>query len=128
MHSYLDDVLGRIQDLLVLNTPDNGYQHLLSSEDQNFLYETTGSLIVSSNLPPEVSITEDSNLCNVNTVASTLACMFTHLPIALHCHNIIIFLGLKVAHVENNGLGRWLNANPNGQSVVWIFIILHKKI
>ncbi|KAK3101339.1 hypothetical protein FSP39_002843 [Pinctada imbricata] len=53
MNQYLDDVLRRIQDLLVLNTPDNGYQHLLSNEDQNFIYETAASLIVSSSLPPE---------------------------------------------------------------------------
>lgn len=52
---YIEDVLSRIQDLLMLNTPDNGYQHLLSNEDQLFIYETAGSLIVSSNLMPEVS-------------------------------------------------------------------------
>ncbi|XP_056000713.1 exportin-T-like isoform X2 [Ostrea edulis] len=50
---YIEDVLSRIQDLLMLNTPDNGYQHLLSNEDQLFIYETAGSLIVSSNLMPE---------------------------------------------------------------------------
>jgi len=37
-----------------LNTPDNGYQHLLSNEDQQFVYETAGSLIVTSNFDPEV--------------------------------------------------------------------------
>ena len=42
-----------MEDLLVLSTPDNGFQHLLSNEDQLFLYETAGSLIVSSSFPPE---------------------------------------------------------------------------
>lgn len=55
LNPYIEDVLSRIQDLLVLNTPDNGYQHLLSNEDQLFIYETAGSLIVSSSLSPEVS-------------------------------------------------------------------------
>ena len=49
--------------------------------------------------------------------------MFTHLPIVLHCHNVINFLGRKVAQTENNGLSLWLNANMNGQSVVRIFRI-----
>lgn len=53
LNPYIEDVLSRIQDLLVLNTPDNGYQHLLSNEDQLFIYETAGSLIVSSSLSPE---------------------------------------------------------------------------
>ncbi|KAJ8301279.1 hypothetical protein KUTeg_020266 [Tegillarca granosa] len=53
MNAYLEDILKRIQDLLVLNTPDNGYQRYLSNEDQLFVYETAGSLIVSSTLPVE---------------------------------------------------------------------------
>ena len=44
---YLDDLLKRIQDLLVLQTP--------GSQDQMFIYETTGILIVQSNFAPEVS-------------------------------------------------------------------------
>ncbi|XP_053377142.1 exportin-T-like isoform X1 [Mercenaria mercenaria] len=53
INNYIDDIFKRIGDLLVLNTPDNGYQHLLSNDDQLFVYETAGSLIVSSNFPPE---------------------------------------------------------------------------
>ncbi|XP_050413849.2 exportin-T isoform X2 [Patella vulgata] len=53
MNSYLEDVLKRIQDLLALNTPDNGYQHLLSDDDQLFIYETAGVLVVASDFPPE---------------------------------------------------------------------------
>ncbi|KAL4226182.1 hypothetical protein ACF0H5_014168 [Mactra antiquata] len=53
INNYIDDILDRIGDLLILNTPDNGYQHLLSNEDQLFVYETAGSLIVSSNFPME---------------------------------------------------------------------------
>ena len=56
INNYIDDIFKRIGDLLILNTPDNGYQHLLSNEDQLFVYETAGSLIVSSNFPPEVSL------------------------------------------------------------------------
>ncbi|XP_062575597.1 exportin-T-like isoform X1 [Saccostrea cucullata] len=53
LNPYVEEVLSRVQDLLVLNTPDNGYQHLLSNEDQLFIYETVSSLIVSSSLSPE---------------------------------------------------------------------------
>ncbi|KAH3816261.1 exportin-T-like isoform X2 [Dreissena polymorpha] len=53
VQNYIDDIFKQIGDLLTLNTPDNGYQHLLSNEDQLFLYETAGNLIVSSNFPPE---------------------------------------------------------------------------
>ena len=58
------------------------------------------------------------------TAASLHTRAFAHLPIVLHCYDVIIFLGRKVAHVENNGLGRWLNANPYGQSVIRIFRII----
>lgn len=53
MQNYIEDIFKQMEDLLVLSTPDNGYQHLLSNEDQLFLYETAGSLIVSSSFPPE---------------------------------------------------------------------------
>ena len=55
------------------------------------------------------------------TVASMHTCASAHLPIVLHCYDVIIFLVRKVAQIENNGLGRWLNANPYGQSVIRIF-------
>ena len=57
MQNYIEDIFKQMEDLLVLSTPDNGYQHLLSNEDQLFLYETAGSLIVSSSFPPEKKAT-----------------------------------------------------------------------
>ena len=32
-----------------------------------------------------------------------------------NCRDVIIKCGQKVAHLENNGLGWWQNANLNGQ-------------
>ena len=40
------------------------------------------------------------------TVPSMHTRAFAHLPIVLHCYDVIIFLGRKVAQIENNGLGR----------------------
>ena len=55
---FLEEVFTRLQDLLVLNAPAgsnaNGVPHLLSDEDQLFVYETASTLIISSTLPPEV--------------------------------------------------------------------------
>ena len=53
IQNYIEDIFKQMEDLLVLSTPDNGNQHLLSNDDQLFLYETAGSLIVSSTFPPE---------------------------------------------------------------------------
>ena len=63
---------------------------------------------------------EDSNHCLVFVHVHVHA-----LLIFLKYHDVIIFLGRKVAYVENNGLGSWLNAYPNGQSVIRIFRIAH---
>ena len=38
-------------------------------------------------------------------------------------HNVIIYVGRKVAHVLNIGLGRCLNPNQNGHAVVAILRI-----
>lgn len=54
LQPYLDEVLTQVDGLLVLNTPDNGVLHSLSNNDQLFLYETAGVLIVQSAVPPEV--------------------------------------------------------------------------
>ena len=51
-----------------------------------------------------------------------------HLPIVFDCHEVIIKCGQKVAHIENNGLGRWLNANLNGQFVIAIWRIAPKVL
>ncbi|XP_076106446.1 exportin-T-like isoform X1 [Mytilus galloprovincialis] len=77
IHNYVEEILQRIQDLLVLNTPDNGYQHLLSSDDQLFLYETAGSLIVCSNLPSEKKQTLMKNL--LSPIATKFESLLTKL-------------------------------------------------
>uniref|UniRef100_A0A8C5WGZ8 Exportin-T n=1 Tax=Leptobrachium leishanense TaxID=445787 RepID=A0A8C5WGZ8_9ANUR len=48
MNAFVEDILNRIQDLLELSPPENGFQTLLSSDDQLFIYETAGVLIVNS--------------------------------------------------------------------------------
>ncbi|KAJ6651387.1 hypothetical protein lerEdw1_020960 [Lerista edwardsae] len=53
MNPFIEDVLNRIQDLLELSPPENGYQALLSSDDQLFIYETAGVLIVNSDYSAE---------------------------------------------------------------------------
>ncbi|GFO01906.1 exportin-t-like [Plakobranchus ocellatus] len=50
---YLEEVLKQMQDLLIINSPENGLGHLLSDSDQLFLYETASTLVVSSSLGPE---------------------------------------------------------------------------
>ena len=62
---YLAEVFAQLQDLLVLNAPAgcsaNGVPHLLSEDDQLFIYETASTLIISSTLQPEVGAV--SSLC-----------------------------------------------------------------
>uniref|UniRef100_A0A803TJA3 Exportin-T n=1 Tax=Anolis carolinensis TaxID=28377 RepID=A0A803TJA3_ANOCA len=53
MNPFTEDVLNRIQDLLELSPPENGYQALLTSDDQLFIYETAGVLIVNSDYSAE---------------------------------------------------------------------------
>uniref|UniRef100_A0A8C5KNW4 Exportin-T n=1 Tax=Jaculus jaculus TaxID=51337 RepID=A0A8C5KNW4_JACJA len=53
MNPFIEDILNRIQDLLTLSPPENGYQSLLSSNDQLFIYETAGVLILNSEYPAE---------------------------------------------------------------------------
>ncbi|KAJ8373549.1 hypothetical protein SKAU_G00041290 [Synaphobranchus kaupii] len=48
MNSYIEDILNRIQDLLELSPPENGYLTLLTGDDQLFVFETAGVLIVNS--------------------------------------------------------------------------------
>ncbi|XP_035825468.1 exportin-T isoform X2 [Aplysia californica] len=50
---YLEEVLKQMQDLLTINSPDNGLTHSLSDGDQLFIYETASTLVVSSALEPE---------------------------------------------------------------------------
>ena len=76
-----------------------------------------------------IGLENSRKLKTIRKIRTTVASMHTrasaHLPIVLHCYDVINFLGRKVAQIENNGLGRWLNANPHGQSVIRIFRILH---
>lgn len=61
MLNYAHDVLKRLQTLLVIS-PDNGYQQLLSGDDQLFLYESAGILIVASGAVPEKQLLYMNNL------------------------------------------------------------------
>jgi len=54
MQNYLEQILTRMHGLMVLNSPDNGMKPILSPEDQQFMYETSGVLIVQSQFTPEV--------------------------------------------------------------------------
>lgn len=51
---YLEEMLKQMQELLVVNSPDNGICHSLSESDQLFIYETASTLIVASSIEPEV--------------------------------------------------------------------------
>ena len=46
--------------------------------------------------------------------------VYAHLPIVFDCRDVIIKCGQRVAHIKDNALGRWLNANLNGQFVIAI--------
>ncbi|XP_038054110.1 exportin-T-like [Patiria miniata] len=50
---FSEDILKRIQDLLVIAPPENGHQLLLTSDDQLFIYEAAGTIISSSSYGPE---------------------------------------------------------------------------
>lgn len=54
MTPYVEEMLKQMQDLLVVNSPDNGISHSLSDSDQLFIYETASTLIVASTIEPEV--------------------------------------------------------------------------
>ncbi|XP_068442409.1 exportin-T [Clinocottus analis] len=51
MTAFIEDVLTRIQDLLKLALPDNGFPALLTSDDQLFMFEAAGVLIVQADCP-----------------------------------------------------------------------------
>ncbi|XP_033994291.1 exportin-T isoform X1 [Trematomus bernacchii] len=53
MNAFIEDVLTRIQDLLELNPPENGFPALLTSDDQLFMFEAAGVLIVHGESPME---------------------------------------------------------------------------
>ncbi|XP_071190421.1 exportin-T isoform X7 [Salvelinus alpinus] len=53
MNSFIEDILSRIQDLLELSPPENGFPALLTSDDQLFIFETAGVLIVHGESPAE---------------------------------------------------------------------------
>ncbi|XP_075712993.1 exportin-T isoform X1 [Rhinoderma darwinii] len=64
MNAFVEDILSRIQDLLDLSPPENGFQTLLSSDDKLFIYETAGVLIVNSDYPAERKSILMRNLLN----------------------------------------------------------------
>lgn len=54
VHSYTEDILRRMQDLLALAPPENGMAvGLLSPDDQLYLYETAAILIINSHFEAE---------------------------------------------------------------------------
>uniref|UniRef100_A0A3Q3IYG4 Exportin-T n=1 Tax=Monopterus albus TaxID=43700 RepID=A0A3Q3IYG4_MONAL len=53
MNAFIEDILTRIQDLLELAPPENGFPALLTSDDQLFIFETAGILIVNGDSPVE---------------------------------------------------------------------------
>ncbi|XP_052410678.1 exportin-T [Carassius gibelio] len=53
MNAFIEDILSRIQDLLELAPPENGFPALLTSDDQLFMFETVGVLIVNGESPAE---------------------------------------------------------------------------
>ncbi|XP_017158473.1 exportin-T isoform X1 [Poecilia reticulata] len=54
MTAFIEDILTRIQDLLELAPPqENGFPALLTSDDQLFMFEAAGVLIVSGESPVE---------------------------------------------------------------------------
>ncbi len=52
----MEEVLGQLGDLLLVRGPDNGVTHQLSADDQLFVYETAGVLVVQSQLDLEVTL------------------------------------------------------------------------
>lgn len=72
MTDYTEDVLRRLQDLLILIPAETGPQTaLLTHDDQLFIFETAGLLISSGNFDTEVTfllclkVFYLFNLCNV---------------------------------------------------------------
>lgn len=62
MTDYTEDVLRRLQDLLVLIPAETGPQTaLLTHDDQLFIFETAGLLITSGNFDAEVNLAYRSN-------------------------------------------------------------------
>uniref|UniRef100_A0A7N8X4D5 Exportin-T n=1 Tax=Mastacembelus armatus TaxID=205130 RepID=A0A7N8X4D5_9TELE len=53
MNAFIEDILTRIQDLLELAPPENGFPALLTNDDQLFMFETAGVLIVNGETPVE---------------------------------------------------------------------------
>lgn len=53
MNAFIEDILRQIQDLLELAPPENGFPALLTSDDQLFMFETAGILIVHGDGPAE---------------------------------------------------------------------------
>ncbi|XP_075328444.1 exportin-T isoform X2 [Odontesthes bonariensis] len=53
MTTFIEDILTRIQDLLELAPPENGFLALLTSDDQLFMFEAAGVLIVNGESPVE---------------------------------------------------------------------------
>jgi len=61
---YLEQILTRMQGLMVLSCPNNGLKcQTLSAEDQQFIYETAGVLVVQSQFTADVSSQLNQSCC-----------------------------------------------------------------
>ncbi|XP_042593205.1 exportin-T-like [Cyprinus carpio] len=78
MNAFIEDILSRIQDLLELAPPENGFPAPLSSDDQLFMFETAGVLIVNGESPAERKQALMRSL--LDALMEAFACCFAKLP------------------------------------------------
>ena len=64
LQAYVEEVLSQLGNLLQISGPENGIGHTLSSDDQLFVYETAGVLVIQSQLEVEVNtFSFNANFC-----------------------------------------------------------------
>lgn len=62
MANFTEEILERIQDLLIIMLPENGHPPSLTTDDQLFLYEVAGVIITSSAFGPDKKLILMRNL------------------------------------------------------------------
>ncbi|XP_070558298.1 exportin-T-like isoform X2 [Ptychodera flava] len=77
LHLFVEEILKRLQEVMVITPPDNGHPALLSSDDKLFIFEAAGVLVVASQYPPEKKLILMKSLlapviAKFNTVLSKL--------------------------------------------------------
>ncbi|XP_028410861.1 exportin-T-like [Dendronephthya gigantea] len=99
LQNFALDVLSRIQAILVVS-PNNGYQNMFSADDQMFLYESAGLLIVFSGTTAEKQETDMRNvitplITRFNAVFDKISCSnldeTSLLPYAQYLYNLASF-------------------------------------